>query len=1415
MSMRALLFFIILINCLTNAQICSGVVAKDILGNQDVNVDCSYPLTNHNSCLSLLLTYPKFYATDTYKTESITYKPPVPYNYGTPLNVVADDLFVKAVNLPFNFCFFGINYNEIAIGTNGLITFDMSNMDGDAISFPNISHKNPNPQLPTNSVFGVMQDLVFPDNDESEIYYTIEGQAPCRRLIVNFYKGIIAGCQDRSSSQIILYEGTNEIEIYVDEKPNPCFSIKNEKTLIGIQNQDGTLGYSPNNRNTGVWTAQKEAWRFSPAGAEIIPTIQWYNSKKEWVATGANVSVCPDDEEVYTAEASYNICGNANYVLSDDIKVSFDPNFPLVKNYKHIFCTTSTSIFTNLDDDIYKQSLVKRNYQSFRYEFFLTLADAQNNSNPQPYQNIEIKGGEKYFVRISNLSSPTCYRIAELTFNFISSILKKDSVDICDVQADGVENAYVLSKLNGQLFDNFQGLNIKYFLSQSDAQNNVNSVTTARLTAATQLWIRSDVKGCEKVFGPISIVFSSAPIVNTPIDFPVETCDFIGDNLEPYEFFDNLAHLVVSNPNDPNLLIRFYSSLASATSGTGGEVKNIKNKLQKIYVRVEYPGGCYSIAVINLDVTFKPFQADDKIAYICFDGSQDVQFDLDDLSKNMLILPLTGVVKTFYSSKDDAVKGDPLTMISPLQMITEDGNYPSKSFYVRFEDETGCFIVREIKVTLVFPKIFKNSFTVCDVDNDSKEFVSLTKFSVELIGNQNAKVSYFNTQAEALANQNPLTTVEVISSKTVFVRIVAYGCAQVYPISVTLISTPDTVQSYQAVENNVCDNNNDATEILDITKYENSIVKNASLYTFEYYKNYNSANHTFSNLISNPKAFLSTASEVVYVKTIFKSSNCYSATQLALKINFIGAPILKPAVLEICDFDFNFFETFTLSDALPQVFSSVDNASPISNYTISYYETEAEANAGDISKSVNVKQMTKFASVFFWVRFQNKVTNCFSVQSIELKTYFPPKAIISKIKICDNNLDGIMDVNLMDYKNQMVVVASAHNKFSFYYSKSDATQGINRIPNPENFSANPFPARLWVRIENLADCKDVNYIDFETNQSVVLQNAGPFVLNNVCDNGNDGKEIVDLTQFQKRILNHPQASFSYYPTLKDLQQNTNVIKSPTLFAYDVSLHTKPIYVMVSRPGLCPQLTTISIQLKKTPMFTLPDYYFCPGVGIKIEPNWSGLDIKTFEWKNPKGDIISTKNFIDKIKEAGVYQIKVTANNGCSFVTNFNVKAYEVPIITQLIPNGSSYTVVATGSKKILYSLDGIIWQDSNVFNNLPEGVVTFYVKFFGSDCLGEIKKGLVVKVLNAFTPNGDGVNDVWVFDNLNVFEGKLSNIKIHDRSGLEVFEQSSATQLVWSGQHNGRSLSTADYWYVLSLPDGRVFTGWILLKNRN
>jgi len=106
------------------------------------------------------------------------------------------------------------------------------------------------------------------------------------------------------------------------------------------------------------------------------------------------------------------------------------------------------------------------------------------------------------------------------------------------------------------------------------------------------------------------------------------------------------------------------------------------------------------------------------------------------------------------------------------------------------------------------------------------------------------------------------------------------------------------------------------------------------------------------------------------------------------------------------------------------------------------------------------------------------------------------------------------------------------------------------------------------------------------------------------------------------------------------------------------------------------------------------------------------------------------------------------------------------------------------------------------------------VRFADSDCIVK-KDGLVLDITNAITPNGDGLNDHWVIKDLQVFGTKMSNLKIFDRYQMLIFEQNSNTQFYWDGMIKGRVLPTASYWYVITIPDGRTFTGWVVVKNHN
>lgn len=1398
------ILFVFLTSCWQSfyeAQVCPSLTVTDNPGNSSVLVDCNYPLVN-GQCLSLNAAAPDTRGTSSYSVAPAGFTPYVPFNSGTALNANYDDLYAEMIDIPFSFCFFGKYYNKVVIGSNGLITFDLSQLG--KISYPNIGQSNPDPLLPLNSIFGVYQDLVFSGSDQSEIYYSVIGSGFCRKLVINFYEGRIAGCNDRSSSQIVLSEFTNEIEIFVDHKTLPCSTARFPNALLGIMNGDGTLGYSPPNRNTGVWQANQEAWKFSPTGPVISPVIQWYNSSNTLLGSGKTISVCPDENTQYYATATYNVCGSP-FVLKDVIDVNFAPDFPLAKNYSKIFCTGSSQ---TIDMDNYRAFLTPQNPANLNFTYYNLKTEAQTATNAIN-SNVTLSSDKTFYVRIQNPADPTCYRIAELKFQFITNVLLANVVTLCDANNDGVENNFQLSAFNNQLFAAGTAGTVTYYLSAADAQNSANPVTAANITSQTQLWVNFATPSCSQVFGPVSVTFTPGPAVNTPKDFPVSTCDINDDKKEIFDFPANLNSLVSS---EAGVTYGYFGTYQEAYTGFGTPLTEIQEGKYSIFVRVSYPGGCFSIAEVKMDVTFFRVEANTKTTYICFDGVQDIPVDLAALSQSMLISPTTGVTVSFHLSQNDAEL--PSNAVSPTQLITDDGNAVDKIFYVRFEDVNKCYTVRPLTVSLIHPVAMRNSFDICDIGNNGTESVAISRFDSAIAGVQPATVTYYNNAFDAQSGINAVSTVTLTGTLQLYAKVQVQTCSEIYPVTLNLVQTPVVKTIHNVAVNNICDNNNDGLEIYDLTQHQNQLYTGVQAVQYSYYTGYDSSTQLLSGQITNPQSYIASADNTVFVKVQFSAGSCFSVSTLKIKLTFLPVLIISDATLRKCDPQFNFNESFNLSDAVPQMFNQTQNSVQLSDVKVTYYNTLQDANAGVSSTQISSVQNTFNALTTVFARFQSNITGCYSVKAIHLRTYFPPKAINSVISgICDSNLDGKYEVNLLNYTSQMVDIANPDNSFKFYLSQFDAQNNLNAISDPAHFEIAVLPARIWVKVENIPGCNDSAFIDLQAGAKVSLANSGPFLLEQ-CDNDNDGKEIVDLTQFETKIF--PGGSFEYYPTLNDLNNGNNSILNPTGFPFDATVHTKGIFVKVNSSGICPAGTVINVKLKTTPIFTVADHYFCPyDDSVDIKPDFTGLSLVAYEWKNPAGEIVGKDPELLGVTNPGIYSLKVTSVNSCTYTATVNVKHYEVPVITQLVPNENTYTVIATGSKPILYSMDGQTWQTSNIFPNLPKGVFTFYVKFAGEECIGLPKKGVMLDIPNAFTPNADGINDTWTVDGLDVFDGEESKIQIFNRQQTLVFEQLSSDKFIWDGKWLSRPVPTATYWYIITLPDGRVFNGWVVVKNRN
>ncbi len=254
--------------------------------------------------------------TSSYSVSSIPFSPPYSFSTGTPILVNIDDTWSNIINLPFTFCFFGNSYNQIIAGSNGVVSFDLAPAGGYCPwSF---SASCPSSSLISNAIFGVYHDI--DPSVSGTMYYAILGSYPCRTFVVNWNQIAMYSCTYiKATHQIVLYETSNIIEVYVQNRPL-CSTWNSGNGLIGIQNAGGTQGYTPSGRNTGAWSAQNEAWRFTPTGSSIVG-ITWFEGATQ-LGTGNSINVCPTGSNTYRAQANYNTCFGQIVTVDDQITVS-------------------------------------------------------------------------------------------------------------------------------------------------------------------------------------------------------------------------------------------------------------------------------------------------------------------------------------------------------------------------------------------------------------------------------------------------------------------------------------------------------------------------------------------------------------------------------------------------------------------------------------------------------------------------------------------------------------------------------------------------------------------------------------------------------------------------------------------------------------------------------------------------------------------------------------------------------------------------------------------------------------------------------------------------------------------------------------------------------------------------------------
>ena len=287
----------------------------------------------------------------------------------------------------------------------------------------------------------------------------------------------------------------------------------------------------------------------------------------------------------------------------------------------------------------------------------------------------------------------------------------------------------------------------------------------------------------------------------------------------------------------------------------------------------------------------------------------------------------------------------------------------------------------------------------------------------------------------------------------------------------------------------------------------------------------------------------------------------------------------------------------------------------------------------------------------------------------------------------------------------------------------------------------------------------------------------------------------------------------------DAFHQTSTSVDPTGVSFS-SIGTKTITLTVNE-GDCDVSEDITILVTDlgfsvNALITEVDCFGDSNGSIELETN-NGTPPFAYQWSN------GLSNQTISNLEAGDYNYTVTDADGCQIMNMVSVPEPTAELsVTFNITNatcsnsqdGSLGVTVSGGTPPYTYEWSN--GEATNFIQNLNPNTYSVIVTDSRGCVLNTENEATVGEkcrphVYNIISPNGDGMNDVWVVENIQDFPE--NTVKIYNRWGNLVFETDNYSN-DWTGTDNdGNLLLAGAYFYVLELndPDNIILTGSVTL----
>jgi len=447
----------------------------------------------------------------------------------------------------------------------------------------------------------------------------------------------------------------------------------------------------------------------------------------------------------------------------------------------------------------------------------------------------------------------------------------------------------------------------------------------------------------------------------------------------------------------------------------------------------------------------------------------------------------------------------------------------------------------------------------------------------------------------------------------------------------------------------------------------------------------------------------------------------------------------------------------------------------------------------------------------------NQVTNnLYFSGNFRIIRAFVTVGMATPVKVCftelgtfeysdDVTIDEVYNISCRNNTDEVLIVASGLAPLTYRVIKKDGEDFI--VDNgQDNIFSNLEPAVYVFEVSN--SCGETKQATRNINLLPDLVRATePVDILNCIEQGESVLQVFDLAAKSTEILGQQSPdvyTVTYYTNLQDAEAGLNQIPNPG--AYTNTTASQIIYARVqhNQVAVCNKIVSFVIQVSTKPVIDMAESaVICDNEGFVMLRASAGYD--SYAWSTGE----TTPSIM--VTEPGEYSVVVGKDYGIDFCYSeavINVIGSAIPddvsfTLEDWTQNDNSITVNINRPDVYEYSLDGIHYQESNVFNGLETGVYTIYIRDIGG--CGEITKE--VALLNYpkfFTPNNDGANDTWRIEYAWFEPGMM--LYIYDRYG-KLITSFSGQSTGWDGTLNGQDLPSTDYWFVANREDGRIFKG--------